>query len=127
MWRPRALAAAGMLAAVLDERVAGREVFEDAIVFHEGTFIGAADMRGRVRTYLPFEVNPADQRALDRLAELTASEASPVACAARLYRRAALEGPTADAYAMLWVAAECLASIEAPHRRTSKRPSRPGG
>jgi len=127
VWRPQALAAAGMLAAVLDERVAGREVFEDAIVFHEGTFIGAADMRGRVRTYLPFEVNRADRRALDRLAELTASESSPVARAARLYRRAALEGPTADAYAMLWVAAECFSEHRSPSKKDIEKALKAGG
>jgi hypothetical protein len=127
VWRPRALAAAGMLAAVLDERVAGREVLEDAIVFHKGEFVGAADMRGRVRTYLPFEVNPADQLALDRLAELTASEASPVARAARLYRRAALEGPTADAYAMLWVAAECFSEHRSPSKKDIEKALKAGG
>lgn len=126
-WRPRALAAAGMLAAVLDERIAGREVFEDVILFREGTFLGAADMRGRVRTYLPFEVNPADRRALDRLRELTASESSPVARAARLYRRAALEGPTADAYAMLWVAAECFSEHRSPSRKDIEKALRAGG
>jgi hypothetical protein len=126
-WRPCALSAAGMLAAVLDERVAGTEVFEDAILFHKGEFVGAADIRGRVRTYLPFEVNPTDQRALDRLAELTASESSPVARAARLYRRAALEGPTADAYAMLWVAAECFSEHRSPSRKDIEEALKAGG
>lgn len=126
-WRPRALAAAGMLAAVLDERVAGHEVFEDAILFHEGKFVGAADMRGKVRTYLPFEVNTADRGALDRLGELTASESSPVARAARLYRRAALEGPTADAYAMLWVAAECFSEHRSPSKKDIEMTLRTGG
>jgi len=126
-WRPRALSAAGMLAAVLDERVAGPETFEDAILFRKGEFVGAADMRGRVRTYLPFEVNQADRRALDRLAELTASESSPVARAARLYRRAALEGPTADAYAMLWVAAECFSEHRSPSKKDIEKSLKAGG
>lgn len=127
IWRPRALAAAGMLAAVLDERIAGREVFEDAVFFYKGTFVGAADMRGRVRTYLPYEVNQADHRALDRLKELTASESSPVARAARLYRRAALEGPTADAYAMLWVAAECFSEHRSPSKKDIEEALKSGG
>lgn len=126
-WRPRALAAAGMLAAILDERITGREVFEDAVLFHKGAFVAAADMRGRVRTYLPFEVNPADRRALDRLRELTASESSPVARAARLYRRAALEGPTADAYAMLWAAAECFSEHRSPSKKDIEKALRAGG
>ncbi|HST69185.1 MAG TPA: hypothetical protein VLI94_05970 [Solirubrobacterales bacterium] len=116
-WRAHALAAAGMLASVLDERVAGAELFEDAIFLRRGTFVGAADIREKVRTYLPFEVNPADKRALERLNDLSASESSAVARAARLYRRAALEGPTADAYAMLWVAAECFSEHRSPSRK----------
>lgn len=116
-WRAQALAAAGMLAAILDERVAGRELFEDAVLYRDGSFVGAADMRGKVRTYLPFEINKSDQQALDLLANLSASESSPVARAARLYRRAALEGPTADAYAMLWVAAECFSEKRSPSRK----------
>jgi hypothetical protein len=117
IWRDRALAAAGMLASVLDERVAGPEMFEDALFLRRGTFVGAADVREKVRTYLPFEVNAADRRALDALSELSASESSAVARAARLYRRAALEGPTADAYAMLWVAAECFSEHRSPSRK----------
>jgi hypothetical protein len=116
-WRAQALAAAGMLAAVLDERVAGDELFEDALFLRKGTFVGAADMREKVRTYLPFEVNPSDRQALEQLGALAASEQSSVARAARLYRRAALEGPTADAYAMLWVAAECFSEHRSPSRK----------
>lgn len=51
-WRARALAAAGLLAAVLDERVVGEELFEDAVLLRNGTFLGATDMQGDVRTYL---------------------------------------------------------------------------
>lgn len=116
-WRARALAAAGMLATVLDERVAGEECFEDAVLLRGGEFVGAADMRGSIRTLLPFEVNAADRSALDQLRVVSLSEASAVARAARLYRRAALEGPTADAYAMLWVAAECFSEHRSPSRK----------
>lgn len=116
-WRARALAAAGMLAAVLDERVVGQQLFEDAVLLRNGAFVGAADMRGRVRTYLPVEVTAADRFALDQLASVSLSERSAVARAARLYRRAALEGPTADAYAMLWVAAECFSDRRSPSRK----------
>lgn len=116
-WRTRALAAAGMVAAVLDERVAGPELLEDAILFREGTYVGAADARENVRTYLPFEVNAGDRQTLECLKDLTASESSTVARAARLYRRAALEGPTADSYATLWVAAECFSEHRTPSRK----------
>ncbi len=107
-WRQRALAAAGLLASVLDERVAGEELFEDLLLLRNGEFVGAADRRSRVRGFLPFEVNTGDRAALDQLAGLSLDEASDIARAARLYRRAANEGPTADAFAMLWVAAECF-------------------
>lgn len=117
MWRQRALAAAGMLASVLDERVVQEELFEDAVLLRDGTFVGAADMRGRVRTFLPFDVTAADRSAIEQLKGVSLSESSDVARAARLYRRAALEGPTADAYAMLWVAAECFSERRSPSRK----------
>lgn len=117
IWRAQALAAAGMLAAVLDERVVGPELFEDALLLNDGRVVGAADMQEKVRTYLPFEVGPADNQALEQLRGLSTTESSAAARAARLYRRAALEGPTADAYAMLWVAAECFSQHRSPSRK----------
>ena len=116
-WRARALAAAGLLAAVLDERVAGAELFEDAVLLSGGAYVGAADMRGQVRTYMPFEVNAADRHAIDQLRSLSLADSSDVARASRLYLRAAREGPNADAYAMLWVAAECFSSHGSPSRK----------
>jgi hypothetical protein len=116
-WRARALAAAGLITAVLDERVAADELFEDALLLRRGAFVGAADMRGVVRTYMPFEVNAADRHAIDQLRSVSLSEVSDVARAARLYRRAALEGPIADAYAMLWVAAEAFSEHSSPSRK----------
>lgn len=116
-WRALAHAAAGMVAAVLDERVVGEELFEDAILLRDGAFVGATDMQGDVRTYLPFDVTAADRSALERLADITISDSSAAARAARVYRQAALEGPTADGYAMLWVAAECFSEERSPSRR----------
>jgi hypothetical protein len=126
-WRQRALAAAGLLAAVLDERVVGEELFEDVLLFREGKFVGAIDMRSRVRTFMPFDVNAADQAGLDRLHDLSLDEASDVARAARLYRRAANEGPTADAYAMLWMAAECFSDHDGPSRKEIEAALAEGG
>lgn len=117
LWRQRALAAAGMVATILDERVVGRELFEDMLLYRGGSFVGAADRRELVRTYLPFEVNTADQAALDKLAGVSLDEASDVARAARLYRKAAGEGPTADAFALLWMAAECFSEHRSPSRK----------
>jgi hypothetical protein len=126
-WRAGALAAAGMIAAVLDERVVGEELFEDAILLRDGAFVGAADMHGDVRTYLPFDVTAADRFALDQLADVTISDSSAAARAARLYRRAALEGPTADGYAMLWVAAECFSDERSPSRKHLENALRDAG
>jgi hypothetical protein len=116
LWRSRAQAAAGMLAAVLDERIAGQILFEDAVLLADGSTIGAMDMRERIRSFLPLEVTALDSPALAALAEIELGDGSPVARAARLYRRAALEGPTADAYVMLWVAAESLLDTRQPRK-----------
>lgn len=116
LWRQRAEAAAGLLSAVLDERVVGTELFEDAIVMQNGTTIGAIDVRERIRSFLPFEVTALDSHALRGLARVSVTDGSPVARAARLYRRAALEGPTADAYVMLFVAAEAVLERRQPRK-----------
>lgn len=117
IWRRRALAAAGMIAATLDERIAGEELFEDAVLLRHGEPLGGADMRTGVRTVIPLEVNLADHYALGQLSEVSIDDTSAAARAARLYRRAAIEGPTADAYAMLWVAAECFSEQRSPSRK----------
>lgn len=108
LWRQHAEAAAGALAAVLDERTVGMRLFEDAVLLSGGTPIGAIDVQERVRSFLPLEVTALDRPALEALATIELSDGSSVARAARLYRRAALEGPTADAYVMLFVAAETM-------------------
>jgi hypothetical protein len=53
LWRQRAEAAAGTLAAVLDERVVGTRVFEDAVLLANGETIGAMDWRERVGSRRP--------------------------------------------------------------------------
>lgn len=116
LWRSRAHAAAGALAAVLDERVASEVIFEDAVVLAHGRPVGALDLRERIRTFLPLEVTALDQPALSALTQVPLGDGSGVARAARLYRRAVLEGPTADAYVMLWVAAESLLDTPQPRR-----------
>ena len=50
------------------ERVAGDELFEDALLLAAGEFVGAADMRGAVRTFLPFDVTAADASTAKRSA-----------------------------------------------------------
>lgn len=115
LWRQRAEAAAGALAAVLDERVVGTRIFEDVILVSGSEVIGAMDMQERVRSYLPLDVTAIDRPALEALNDVKLGDGS-IARAARLYRRAALEGPTADAYVMLFVAAESLLETRQPRK-----------
>ena len=116
LWRQRAEAAAGALAAVLDERVVGMRVFEDAVLLAGGETIGAMDWQERVRSYLPLDVTAIDRPALEALRDITLGDGSAIARAARLYRRAALEGPTADGYVMLFVATEALLETRQPRK-----------
>src|SRR5918995_2913166 len=116
-WRSRALAAAGLVASILDERVVGAQIFEDALLVHDGEVVSAADLRAGIRTFLPLEVHAADRAALEKLGSVQLAESSDVARAARLYRRAVLEGPSADAFSLLWIAAECFGTHGTPSRR----------
>jgi hypothetical protein len=117
LWRQRTEAAAGVLASVLDERVVGARVFEDAVLLSDGETIGAMDWQERVRSFLPMEVTALDRPALDHLATINLGDGSAVARASRLYRRAAAEGPTADAYVLLYVAMESLLESTQPSKR----------
>lgn len=115
-WRAAAEGAAGALASVLDERIAGEVLLEDVVLQNTGRTVGAADVRERVRTFLPLEVTALDRPALAALADLDLTE-SGVGRAGRLLRRATLEGPTADAYVMLFVAAESVLETRQPSKR----------
>lgn len=117
LWRQRAEAAAGTLAAVLDERVVGARLFEDAVLLAGAETIGAMDWQERVRSFLPMEVTALDVAPVEQLADINLGDGSVIARASRLYRRAALEGPTADAYVMLFVAAESLLDTRQPRKK----------
>ncbi|MBI4898133.1 MAG: hypothetical protein HY827_07180 [Actinobacteria bacterium] len=119
-WRSRALAAAGLVASVLDERVVGSELLEDAVLFKNDDVLGGVDMRTGVRSYLPLEVRQSDLEALNLLESISLSESTAAARAARLYRRAMVEGPTADAFVMLFIAAECFSEKPAADKRQIK-------
>jgi hypothetical protein len=115
-WRAKALQAAGLVAAILDERVVGAEIFEDALLLANEVCVGAIDHSPLVRSHVPLEVNAADVAGLAQLADIAIDESSRAARAARSYRRAVVEGPTADAFAMLWIAAESLSDTRTPSR-----------
>lgn len=126
-WRARAEAAAGLLAAVLDERVAGRQLLEDAVLLRNGSAVGGVDLRRRLRHFLPFDVTRSDRLALRALETVGTIENAPLGRAARLYRRAVAEGPTADAYLNLWVAVETLTETRQPRRADLEKVLADGG
>ena len=102
------MSAVGMLAALLDERVAQELILEDLIILDDdGKPLHAADMRSRLRLFLPF---PISRRQAEMLIELDGRGLDePAASAARGYLRAASAGPTADAIVAFWIALEALA------------------
>lgn len=69
-WRAKALQAAGLVAAILDERVVGAEIFEDALLLANEVCVGAIDHSPLVRSHVPLEVNAADVASLAQLAEI---------------------------------------------------------
>jgi hypothetical protein len=86
VWRGEVLSALGLVVALLDDRIAQREVFEDFVIVDESGFSGLADSRLRIRNFLPLEVRGEERDALSSLER----EAPPnVSGAARWYLRAA--------------------------------------
>lgn len=110
-WHAEAAAAAGVAAAILDERVAQERIAEDLIVFDDsGVPETAADHAVRVREFPPTNrMSRALRRDAARLAELDLSRPDAPHAAFRWYLRAAQEGPTPDAIVAFWIALEALA------------------
>ena len=110
IYRDRALAAAGLLAAVFDERVVQREMFEDLVILDADGRGGDAgiDSRREVRRFRPHLIDGPVLTALDQLEKATIDEIAAVGVASRWYLRAVQDGPTPDAVAALWTAIEGL-------------------
>lgn len=107
-WRNEAIAAAGFLAMVLDERIAQKQVFEDLTVFGpNGERLARIDSESLVRTFDPSHpwFDEFDEE-LDRFLDAEAEPRLRAAC--RWYLRAASAGPTSDGFVLLWVAIETL-------------------
>lgn len=115
-WRATAESTAGLLATVLDERVGHQELFEDVVLLRDGVFVGAGDSKTQIRTFVPAEVSALDVPALEALSG-HGNENPRASRAARLLRRAVLEGPTADAFVLLFVAAESVLDSRQPSKR----------
>lgn len=69
------LNAVGVLCAVLDDRIALEQLAEDVILLQDGVPVAAADLRSRVRTFMPFDVTDDDRTAISSLSGLTSSAA----------------------------------------------------
>ena len=111
-WRDQVLAAVSILAALLDERVAQRELLEDLIVYDStGSRPWASvDTGVRVRDFLPKKRVLSEQRQLlEQLATFDLSHERAEFGAGRWYLRAVQSGPTPDAVVFLWIAMEALA------------------
>jgi hypothetical protein len=123
-----ALAAVGLVAAVLDERVAQEILASDLLVFDEkrAGVIGAADHVPDVRTFQ--SANAMLEPHTRALAEIGASAdvetESRLLLGARWYLRAAQQGPVADAIVFFWIALEALAKPLYGDRLTSEERSR---
>jgi hypothetical protein len=111
-WRDQVLAAVSILSALLDERVAQRELLEDFIVYDStGSRPWASvDTGVRVRDFLPKKrVLSQKRQLLDQLAAFDLSQDRAELGAGRWYLRAVQSGPTPDAVVFLWIAIEALA------------------
>lgn len=106
IWRRRAERALGLLVATLDERLALEELGEDVVLLQAGRPIAAADLRHRVRTFMPFDVTAEDQATLASLAEISLEEG--FAHAASLLLDGLREGPTERGFLTLWLAIDAV-------------------
>jgi len=108
-WYAEAAGAAGLVSALLDERLFQRPVLEDVVIFDEEgrEVIGAADARMRLRHFLPYPISDDELEALDNLGAAYRPD-TPESAAARWYLRAAQAGPVADGVVFLWIAIDAL-------------------
>ena len=109
VWRREALAALGLLVAILDERVAQEELFEDVLILRDdrATARGSTDMRRQIRNFLPYPVVPEELPTLARLRDADTISGQATS-AARWYLRAVRGGPRPDAIVYFWIAIEAL-------------------
>lgn len=111
--RDRALSSVGLLAAVLDERVALDELFQDVVLLDPATDeqAGIVDAGLQVRSFLPRVVDDTELSALSAHPE-SSSFAPEIAVAARWYLKAAQAAPGPDAIVFFWIALEGLVPAE---------------
>jgi hypothetical protein len=108
-WRDEIYSAAGVLVALLDDRVAQRELFEDFVVIEE-TGWRLADRQGNIRNFLPFPLTESDKTTLDNLGSTDVPDSA--LAAARWYLRGAQTGPAADGIPLFWTALEAIVGAQ---------------
>lgn len=107
-WRDVVAEAVGLVAVVIDERVAQELLHEDVVFLRGAEPVQSADMLQGLRHYLPYEVRAFELEALEQLAASGSAIAPELHTAARWYLKGAQVGPVADAVIYFWVALEAL-------------------
>lgn len=109
-WTDEIYSAAGVIVALLDDRIAQEEVFRDFVVFENDTWIGIADQRRNVRNFRPFVYTGVEDEQLERVVQDAIPE--NVMVAARWYLRGAQIGPAPDGIPLFWTALEAIVGAE---------------
>lgn len=111
--RDRALSAVGLLAVVLDERVALEELFQDVLLVDPSSDEETAvvDAGLQVRSFLPRVVDELEEETLNSHQE-SSSFPPEVNVSARWYLKAAQAAPGPDAIVFFWIALEGLVPAE---------------
>jgi hypothetical protein len=107
-WRDVVAEAVGLVAVVIDERVAQELLHEDVIFLRADEPVHSADMLQALRHFLPYEVRALELEALERIAASSSEIAPELRTAARWYLKGAQAGPVADAVIYFWVALEAM-------------------
>jgi hypothetical protein len=100
--------AVGLVAVVIDERVAQELLHEDVVFLRGAEPVHSADMLQGLRHFLPYEVRALELEALEQIAASGSAIAPELRTAARWYLKGAQAGPVADAVIYFWVALEAL-------------------
>jgi hypothetical protein len=107
-WRDVVAETVGLVAVVIDERVAQELLHEDVVFLQADEPVHSADMLQALRHFLPYEVRGLELEALERIAASSAVIAPELRTAARWYLKGAQAGPVADAVIYFWIALEAL-------------------
>jgi hypothetical protein len=107
--RQHALGVMGGLAALLDERIAQEEIFQDALLLDAQTDeqVATIDASLQVREFRPRVFSETEEQAVNNH-QLSTDISPATTVAARWYLKGAQTGPTLDSIVFFWVAIEAL-------------------